>query len=41
MRSDFVREAGREPIFNSAISASGVICLKNVLKPAVSYTSSR
>ncbi len=35
MRSDLVREAGREPIFSVAISASGVICRKKVLKPSV------
>ena len=36
MRSDFVRDAGREPIFSSAISVSGVIWRKKVLKPSVS-----
>ena len=30
------REAGRDPIFSSAISVSGVICRKKVLKPSVS-----
>ena len=36
MRSDLVRDAGRDPIFSSAISVSGVIWRKKVLKPAVS-----
>ncbi len=36
MRSDDVRDAGREPMLSSVISASGVICRNTVLNPSVS-----
>ena len=39
--SELLREAGREPIFSVAISCTGVICRKNVVKPGVPYTSAR
>src|SRR5271169_3740110 len=41
MRCELEREAGRDPILRSEISSDGVICLKNVAKPAVSYTKER
>src|ERR1039458_5039866 len=41
MRSELVRDAGREPILSCEISTSGVICRKKVEKPSVSYTSER
>src|SRR5580692_1887111 len=41
MRCELERDAGREPIFSSEISSDGVICRKNVEKPAVSYTKER
>src|SRR5277367_6267556 len=41
MRCELERDAGREPIFSSDISVSGVICLKNDAKPSVSYTRAR
>ena len=41
IRSELVRDAGREPIFRSAISLSGVICRKNRGKPSVPYTKER
>src|SRR3569832_1196713 len=41
MRSELVRDAGRDPIFSSAISMSGVIWRKKREKPSVPYTSLR
>jgi len=36
IRSEVDRDAGREPIFSSAISVIGVAARKKVLKPGVS-----
>jgi hypothetical protein len=36
IRSEAVRDAGRDPILRSVISASGVIWWNTVVKPSVS-----
>ena len=41
MRCVALREAGREPMFSSAISRMGVALKKKSPKPGVSYTSAR